>query len=321
MKGADRKMNTCYLYDDIYLKHITGDFHPERPERLTAINEKIETANWFTKINKLRSQKTNVETIQFVHHENYIKRVKEECETGWATLSTGDTTICEDSYVIALAAVGGILDAVEKVMKNEAKYAFCAVRPPGHHATPSRGMGFCIFNNIAIAARYAQKKYGVERILIVDWDVHHGNGTQDTFYSDSSVFFMSTHQWPLYPGTGRFEEIGEGKGKGLTMNRPFSPGAGNEEIIGAFKNDLLPAAKDFKPDLTLISAGFDSHEKDPLGGFEVNDMGFRELTKIMLEISHINGDGRLVSILEGGYNLEGLSNAVYAHMDELVLNV
>jgi len=318
MKGEEQKMNTCYLYDEIYLNHVAGDFHPERPERLVAIHEKIKATEWYDNLHKLESQKAEIETITLVHPENYIELVKEECESGWSNLSTGDTTICEESYSIALAAVGGIVNAVDKVMNKKAKNAFCAVRPPGHHATPTRGMGFCIFNNIAIAARHAQKKHGVERVLIADWDVHHGNGTQDTFYNDGSVFFMSSHQWPMYPGTGRTEETGIGDGIGLTMNRPFPAEAGNKEIIGAFKNDLLPAAKDFKPDLTLISAGFDSREDDPLGGFEITDDGFRELTKIMLEIANIDGDGRLVSILEGGYNLEGLSLAVCAHVDELV---
>lgn len=311
-------MNTCYLYDDIFLNHFTGEGHPENPERLTAINEKIKSAGWYNNLSLLQAKEADLDLIALVHPEDYINKVEQECEIGQTNLSTGDTIICSESYSVARAAVGGILTVVDRVMDKQAKNGFCAVRPPGHHATPNRGMGFCIFNNIAIAARYAQKKYGVERVLIADWDVHHGNGTQDTFYHDGSVFFMSSHQWPLYPGTGAFKEIGEDKGKGLTMNRPFPAGVGNQEIIGVFKDDLLSAAKNFRPDLTLISAGFDSRKDDPLGGFEVDDDGFRDLTKIMLEISHINGDGRLISILEGGYNYDGLAAAVYAHVDELV---
>ncbi|MBM3792368.1 MAG: histone deacetylase, partial [Acidobacteria bacterium] len=244
--------------------------------------------------------------------------VRRECAAGRTRLSTGDTVVCPESYSIALQAAGGVLQAVDAVIGGKAKNAFCAVRPPGHHATPDRGMGFCVFNNVAIAARYAQARHGVERVLIADWDVHHGNGTQDVFYRDGTVFFMSTHQSPLYPGTGKREETGEGAGEGTTMNRPFPPGAGNRQIVAAFRDDLLPAARKFKPDLTLISAGFDSRAGDSLGEFEVDDDGFRELTGIMLEIAGIAGGGRLISVLEGGYNIEGLASAAVAHLEVLV---
>ncbi len=179
-------------------------------------------------------------------------------------------------------------------------------------------MGFCIFNVVAVAARYAQRTHGVERVLIADWDVHHGNGTQDIFYEDESVFYMSTHQSPFYPGTGARNETGAGEGVGTTMNRPFRAGAGDREIVGAFRDDLLPAAREFRPDLVIVSAGFDSRVDDLLGGFQVTDQGFRELTRIMLEIAEIAGNGRLVSVLEGGYSLSGLASAAEAHVDELV---
>jgi len=307
----------CFLYDDIYLRHDTGEGHPEVPARLTAINSAVKKGKWYKDLVLLRAEAADLETVSLVHDKNYINTVRKECEVGLRVLSTGDTVICKESYSIALKAAGGVLRAVDTVVSGMAKNAFCAVRPPGHHASRKRGMGFCLFNNIAIAARYAQKKYNIKRVLIADWDVHHGNGTQDIFYSDGTVFFMSTHQSPWYPWTGKPEETGEGKGKGFTMNRPFPAGAGNKEIIGAFKDDLLPAAKKFKPDLTLISAGFDSRMGDPLGGFRIDDKGFRELTKIMLEVANIAGNGKLISILEGGYNLKGLASAVYTHMDEL----
>jgi len=307
-----------YLFDDIYLKHDAGWGHPESPSRLTAIDKAVKEAEWYGKLDLLKAGPVDLDTLALVHDRRYIALVERECRAGYSCLSTGDANICPGSYDIALRAVGGVLGAVDAVFTGKSKQAFCAVRPPGHHAMANRGMGFCLFNNIAVAARYAQKKYNVVRVLIADWDVHHGNGTHYIFYDDPSVFFMSTHQYPMYPGTGRRDETGDGKGKGFTMNRPFGSGAGDEEVVGAFRDDLLPAAKEFKPDFTLISAGFDSRIHDPLGGFRVTDGGFRELTRIMMEISHIAGDGRLVSILEGGYNLSGLASAVTAHMDELL---
>jgi len=310
---------TCgYLYDDIYLEHQPGATHPESPERLTAIHSAMQHADWFPSLEKLKSKRVDLETLALAHDRKYIELVERECEQGRGTLSTGDADICKESYRVALHAVGGVLEAVDKVFEKQIKNAFCLVRPPGHHASSDKGMGFCIFNNVAVAARYAQRKYGAERVLIADWDVHHGNGTQDIFYEDGSVFFMSIHQAPLYPGTGFYFQEGEGKGKGTTMNRPFFVGAGNKEIIHAFLKELLPAAQNFKPDFTLISAGFDSRIHDPLGGLQLDDAGFRELTKIMMEISYIAGDGKLVSVLEGGYNYAGMAAASLTHMDELL---
>jgi len=305
------------MSDDLYLEHETGEFHPESPARLLAIRQRLDRSGWAEKLLPLTAREATAEEVQLVHDDRYVELVRRECDAGAASLSTGDTAIGARSYTVALKAAGGVLAAVDAVMAGRVKNAFCIVRPPGHHASQARGMGFCIFNNVAIAARYAQKKFGLERVLIADWDVHHGNGTQDIFWSDGSVFFMSTHQWPFYPGTGQRGEIGSGKGRGLIMNRPFFAGAGNREIGGAFSQDLLPAARSFKPDLTLISAGFDSRRGDPLGGFQVDDQGFRELTRIMIEIAHISGRGRLVSVLEGGYGLSGLATAACAHLDEL----
>lgn len=208
------------------------------------------------------------------------------------------------------------MNAVDSVVNGQVRNAFCAVRPPGHHATPIRGMGFCIFNNIAIGARYAQRRHGLDRVLIVDWDVHHGNGTQDIFYEDDTVFFFSTHQSPWYPGTGDRSETGEGKGKGTTMNVPL-PAGSQEEVLAAFRQGLVQAADKFKPDMVMISAGFDSRRGDPLGQFRLTDEDFADLTRIMMDVAEKHAEGRIVSVLEGGYSLEGLGAGVVAHVRTL----
>jgi acetoin utilization deacetylase AcuC-like enzyme len=228
-------------------------------------------------------------------------------------LSTGDTPISDGSWDAALHAAGGACEAVDQVLARDLKNAFCVLRPPGHHATPNRGMGFCVFNNVAVAARYAQQQHGIGKVLIVDWDVHHGNGTQDIFYDDDSVFFYSTHQWPWYPGTGARDETGSGSGLGTTKNRPCRAGSGRREITGAFEEDMPGILKEFRPELVLISAGFDSRRGDPLGGLQLEDEDFADLTRLMLEIADEYAEGRVVSLLEGGYALEGLAAASLAH--------
>jgi acetoin utilization deacetylase AcuC-like enzyme len=315
---AYQPLPTAYLWDPVYLEHDTGAGHPERPQRIQAIDEHLRGADWYASLLQLEPRAAALATIERVHDPVYVAKVREEVEVGAAALSTGDTTVSDRSYWVALNAVGGALEAVDAVMEGRARNAFVATRPPGHHATRDRGMGFCIFNSVAVAARYAQEVHGIERVLVADWDVHHGNGTQDIFYRDPTVFYMSTHQWPLYPGTGRIEETGEGLGVGFTMNRPFGAGAGDPEIVGAFREDLLPAAREFRPDLVLVSAGFDSRMDDLLGGFRVTDDGFRELTRIMVEIAGIAGNGRVVSVLEGGYALAGLASGTRAHVGALV---
>ncbi len=311
------KMKTGYLFDDVFLHHQPGEGHPESPQRLLAIDQALQAMPFFSELVRLSVREATLEELTRVHTQAYVELVARECAAGRPGLSSGDTDICPASYRVALAAVGGVLAAVDAVFAGTVGRAFCAVRPPGHHAGPGRGMGFCLFNNVALAARHAQKKHGARRVLIADWDVHHGNGTQDTFYSDGSVLFFSSHLSPFYPGTGRTSEIGQGAAAGLIINRPFGAGAGDREIVGAFRAALLPAARAFKPDFTLISAGFDSRKDDPLGGFRLSDDGFRELTRIMLEIAALSGKGRLLSVLEGGYNLAGLAAAVCAHVDEL----
>ncbi|MGH9660260.1 MAG: histone deacetylase family protein, partial [Bryobacteraceae bacterium] len=304
------------LSDPLYKQHLTGDGHPERPDRYDAVMQGLDRAALVAQALAIKPRAATDDELAACHTRPYIATVRRDVarvERGVGDLSTGDTTISPRSLEVALAAAGGVLNAVDAVATGKAKRAFCAVRPPGHHATPDRGMGFCLFNNVAVAARYAQRKHGVGRVLIADWDVHHGNGTQDIFYNDGSVFFFSTHQSPWYPGTGHPGETGEGKGKGCILNCPFPAGSGRKEIAGAFRDRLAPAARRFRPELVIVSAGFDSRMGDPLGRFTLADAEFAELTAVLLEI----GGGRLVSVLEGGYNLSGLASAATAHVRAL----
>lgn len=304
----------AFIHSDLAKKHITGPGHPERPERSDAIKAAGKTLK--AHLLMPSPEPATQEVIALAHDKGYIDRVEQEIRSGATMLSTGDTTVCEASYDAALLSAGAVTGAVDLVMKKTVKRAFCGMRPPGHHANANRGMGFCVFNSIAVGARYAQKQHGIERVLIADWDVHHGNGTQDIFYQDDSVFFFSTHQSPLYPGTGAAVERGEGKGKGFTLNRPLPAGTG-PRVVDAFQKDLVEAADRFKPDLVMISAGFDSRKGDPLGGFILEDDDFSTLTKVMMDIAEKHSEGRLVSVLEGGYNLDGLQSATTAHLKAL----
>ncbi len=235
--AAPPRPTTALLLDPIYMQHDTGRGHPERPERYAALTAAFTEAGLTKSLGHIAPRFATEDEVAACHSHTYIQKVKREIASGARELSTGDTTVSAKSFDVALQATGGILNAVDAVMERKAGNAFCAVRPPGHHARPEQGMGFCIFNSVAIAARYAQKKHGAERVLIADWDVHHGNGTQDIFYSDGSVFFFSTHQSPWYPGTGKPEETGEGKGKGRTMNCPFPSGSGRAEILAAIPEE------------------------------------------------------------------------------------
>ena len=316
-KTNDAK-RTALVYDPVYKQHLTGPYHPESPARCDAIVDALHQTGLDRQLDLIDPRSCTEDDILTCHTAAYLQIVKRDVAAGIRELSTGDTEICSDTFDVARRAVGGVLDAVDRVAGGLHRYAFCVVRPPGHHATPNRGMGFCVFNNIAIGARYAQRRHGLGKVLIVDWDVHHGNGTQDTFYVDGSVLLFSTHQSPWYPGTGAASETGAGPGEGLTINCPFGDGAGRREILGAFEQKLAPAAEAFAPDLVMISAGFDSHIGDPLGGFRLTDDDFVDLTHFVLDIANKHAEGRVVSVLEGGYDLQGLSSAVAAHVGALV---
>ncbi|HYO81137.1 MAG TPA: histone deacetylase [Bryobacteraceae bacterium] len=310
---------TALLLDaGLYRQHAPGEGHPERPERVEALATAFEREGIVRATTQVRPRPASDDELAALHSREYIALVRRDVARGSRTLSTGDTEIMGKSLEVALHAAGGVLNAVDAVMSGSAPNAFCAVRPPGHHASPARGMGFCVFNNVAVAARYAQKRHGAARAMIVDWDVHHGNGTQDAFYSDGSVLFFSTHQSPWYPGTGAVEERGEGKGRGLILNRPLPAGAARTEITAAFREALLPAAVSFKPDVVFISAGFDSREGDPLGRFRLSDQDFADLTRLMMDFADQHCGGRIVSVLEGGYSLSGLAASATAHVRTLM---
>lgn len=318
--SSRRLRQTGLLFDDVYRRHLPGNTgHPERPERLTAIWDGLEKAGVVESLSRLAPRRATEAELALVHDRSYLELTRRELSsmTGPKELSTGDTLASADSYEVAHFAAGGVLNAVDSVIAGKVKNAFCAVRPPGHHATPTRGMGFCIYNNVAIAARYIQNVHGLRRILIVDWDYHHGNGTQDIFYQDDSVFYFSTHEYGAYPGTGGPAETGRGKGLGTTLNVPLPVGASDRQILQAFETTLVPAARRFRPDFILISAGFDGMRNDLLGRFDITPQGFAAITRVVVKLADELCQGRIVSVLEGGYRLDGLAESVAAHVKVL----
>jgi acetoin utilization deacetylase AcuC-like enzyme len=314
--GATGK--TGFVYEDLYLQHKTGRGHPERPQRLEAIIARLEQTRLRDRLTPIKAAPAEEKWITAVHKPEYLERIQRVCRQKFGYVDTMDVPVSERSYDAALLAAGGLLAAVDAVVEGRVANAFCAVRPPGHHALSNLAMGFCLLNNLAIAARYLQKKHQLAKILIVDWDVHHGNGTQDTFYEDPTVFYFSTHQYPFYPGSGAAEETGRGEGRGFTLNVPLPAGRGDREYRQAFEDRLEPAAMAFDPDFVLISAGFDAHENDLLGQMNVTTEGFAELTRMVGRIADKCCDGRLAAVLEGGYELKGLAFSVEAHLRVLL---
>jgi len=309
---------TGLAFDPIFREHLTGEDHPEAPERLSALMDAFIASGLINLMLPLEARDATEDDLRRCHSPHYLHLARRDIQRGHSQLSTGDTAICPASWEVACRSAGAVLSAIDAVFAGRCRNAFCAVRPPGHHATREAGMGFCVFNNVAVGARYAQSRHGVGRVVIVDWDVHHGNGTQDIFYEDGSVFYFSIHQSPWYPGTGDADETGHGSGRGATLNVPLFAGAGRAEVFAAFEEQLLPAMETFRPQLVLISAGFDSRLHDPLGMLRLTDQDFADLTRQMLELADRHADGRLVSVLEGGYDLHGLASAAKAHVAELI---
>jgi len=311
---------TGFLYDERFLLHCTGPEHPELPERLLAIFRGVEEAGLLPHLTLIKASRARQEWIEAVHSMKLIMRFEEACVWGMDILDHPDNRICRETFETAMLAVGGIIDTVDRVMRGELDNAFCAVRPPGHHAEVNRVMGFCFFNNVAIAARYLQEKWGIQRIGIVDFDVHHGNGTQSIFEEDASVFFYSIHEHPsfAYPGTGREFEKGSGAGVGFTLNSPVLPGKGDEEYKELLQRDLFPAFEEFKPEVILVSAGFDAHIDDDMSDMKLSTEGFSWIMKNIVGMADKYSKGRIISILEGGYSLLRLPELITNHIKILL---
>ncbi|HZD41585.1 MAG TPA: histone deacetylase [Terriglobales bacterium] len=301
---------SAVVVDREFLKHDPGDFHPERPDRIRVLLELAEDLDK-QQFQILPPKAASRADIESCHTADYIALVESTAKFHDFALD-GDTITCRHSFDVGLLAVGGFLRLLDSIAAREHRDGFALVRPPGHHALKTRAMGFCLFNTMAIGARHLQEVHGAKRILILDWDVHHGNGTQDTFYNDPSVLFISMHQFPFYPGTGAIEEIGRGEGEGYTINIPLPGGCGNAEYLRVFDEIVVPAARDFMPEWILVSAGFDAHRLDPLAGMEVSEQGFAAMADRLLDLGDEYAGGRIAFLLEGGYDLAGLRNSVAA---------
>jgi|UniRef100_A0A7C3SM24 acetoin utilization deacetylase AcuC-like enzyme len=309
-------LGTGFVYDERYLRHRPGEYHPERPARLEAIVQRLQNNSLIKELVRVHPFEAPLPWIERLHSPEYVKRFEQACKKGYSIFMVPDCGICPDSYEVALLSAGGVMAAVEAVMKGLVKNAFCAVRPPGHHAERNRALGFCFFNNVAIAAVYLLENFGLSRVAIVDWDVHHGNGTQHMFEEDPRVFYLSLHEDPhsCYPGTGFRHEQGKGPGKNTTLNLPLPQGSGDKEYLQALTEEGLPKLREFAPEFILVSAGFDAHRDDPLAHQNLSREAFKTMGSLVLEVAKESAGGRLVSVLEGGYNLTVLADCVEDHL-------
>jgi len=307
-------MSTLLISHPACLNHVVPAGHPERPDRLRAVERALETEKFQT-LAREQAPMAPLETVALAHPMEYAELIRDASPREGLVRIDADTAMSPGSFEAALRCVGGAVLAVDEVMSKKANNAFVATRPPGHHAETARPMGFCFFNNAAIAARHAQKKHGIERVAIVDFDVHHGNGSQDIFWADKSVMYCSTHEMPLYPGTGALGERGE---YNTVVNAPLSAGDGGERFREAMESAILPRLKGFKPQFLIISAGFDAHTRDPLANLNLVEADYAWVTRALMDVADDSADGRIVSLLEGGYDLEGLARSAAAHVDALM---
>ena len=307
-------MATLFITHPACLEHLTPAGHPERPDRLRAIERALADAR-FDDLVRAEAPAASLESIARCHPMSYVTAIRDATPKEGIIRLDADTSMSPGSFEAALRAAGGAVHAVDEVMAGRAANAFVATRPPGHHAETARPMGFCLFDNAAIAARHAQKRYGIERAAVIDFDVHHGNGSQEIFWSDPTVMYGSTHQMPLYPGTGKASERGE---HDTVVNAPLRPGDGGDQFRAAFDSVILPRLRDFRPGFIVISAGFDAHVRDPLANLELVEADFDWATRKIMEIADASAAGRVVSVLEGGYDLQGLSSSAAAHVAALM---
>tara|TARA_R110002096_G_scaffold435533_1_gene661254 strand:+ start:44671 stop:45612 length:942 start_codon:yes stop_codon:yes gene_type:complete len=311
-------MKTGFVQDTRFLEHDTGDGHPECSTRLSATLKYLEAQSWYETLTQIKANSAELEQVLKVHDAGYIRRAEEVCRSGNRYLDSMDVSVCIKSFDIALLAAGSSMQLADEIINKNIDNAFALIRPPGHHAEMSMAMGFCLFNNIAVLTRYLQNTHGIDKIAIIDWDVHHGNGTQHLFEEDPSVLYISTHQYPFYPGTGSYSETGIGKGKSATLNCPMPAGASDGDYEKAFMEDILPGLDLFKPEFILISAGFDAHQADPLANINLSTDSFSWMTERIMESADQHCDNRIISLLEGGYNLNALSLCIGKHLETLL---
>jgi acetoin utilization deacetylase AcuC-like enzyme len=304
---------TLYMDSPLFRGHLTGDL-PERPERLAAIRERLDSGGLLDRVQAHDPSPAEEDWLELVHDPAYLERFRQACRGGAAVLDSMDNPISARSEEVARLAAGGAIGLIDRLAAGEATLGFAALRPPGHHAGRAMARGFCFYNNVALAVRRAQSEHGIDRVLVIDFDVHHGNGTQEIFWEDGSVFYASLHQYPFYPGTGAADEIGAGDGEGRTLNLPLPAGCGDGEYREAFQ-EVVAASREFQPELVVVSAGFDAHRADPLGGMRLTEEGYAALTLDILDLSR---GAPILSLLEGGYDLEALADSVATHLTTLL---